>query len=205
MKRYSEIIIIGMNDQMSKRLEQTLIVFREAYPRMVKKLCIRFRYYKKYDNLPVGFRRDLKYISENAMFEAIVDNPSVYKPWKKCVRRNLYNQALYLTNLFRTGYKEKHIREFILPEAFKDSLSINPNDLIVNDDLTTAEIPMLGTIKFLTPSLIPSSDLLYTMRIGKRYSEDEFYLQWYLYYEQTTVVEKDKDEEDEEVDDDGSV
>ena len=204
MKVYCETIRILPDKQMANRLQRSLEIFREAYPRMVKKLCIRLRYYKKYDNLPVGFRRDLRSISEHAMLEAMLDNPSSVKPWKKCVRRNLYLQALYLVELFRRGNKEKYIRDFIMPERFNHSLSISPVDMVVNDDMVTAEIPMMGTITFKDPALIPDYRLIKGMWIGNNFDKTLFGKYWYLYYEQTDI-EEESDKETEEVDDDGSI
>ena len=44
MKVYCETIRILPDKQMANRLQRSLEIFREAYPRMVKKRCIMLRY-----------------------------------------------------------------------------------------------------------------------------------------------------------------
>ena len=204
MKIYSGSVTVKLDEQTENKLRQTIKATNIAYPRMVKKLCTRFRFYRKYEGLPVGFRRDMRYIAEIAILEAMAKDHTIDHPWKKAARRHLYLQAIYLTNLFRNGKKEKDIRDITMSKHLSYSVDIEPSELIVYDDMVTAEIPMVGKLWFKYPILIPSNDLIVSMRIGMKFNEKTYQSHWYLYYEQVAEAEKHDNETDEEEYDNGT-
>ena len=204
MKFYSDSVKIKLDEPTENKLRQTIKATNAAYPRMMKKLCTRFQFYRKYEGLPVGFRRDLRSIAEVAILEAMTKDHTIDHPWKKAARRHLYLQAIYLTDLFRKGKKEKDIRDVVIPKHLTYSVDIKPSELIVHDDLITAEIPMVGKLWFKYPILIPANNLIVSMRIGMKFNEKTYQSHWYLYYEQVAEAEKHDNETDEEEYDNGT-
>lgn len=185
-KRTKETMVpIEFESSVEFKIENTLAAIRTAYPYMLKKLCLRFRHYGKYSRLPYDFKRDLRYIADNAVLTALNKDHSIDHPWKKAARRQLYFTELRILEMFKKGHPERDLRYYEMPKYYWTDLYLLPSDLkFTKGAMESALLTSVGFIYFPMPILFPANDMVSALRISKLYIRDGWYggRSWVLKY-----------------------